>query len=175
VMLSRAWGVNGEGVIFGFNVHQATLVKPEYEGRLPQARFEGYEVAQLNWVYPDDFRDDGQRERYEYIAKMIGFLNSPYIGIDRIIPVRALRRNAKRLRIELPECVNYVVLRREQKSKSDIESLLGRTYDYQWMVSGHYRNQWYPSEGSHKLIWIAPYVKGPEDKPLKQRAYKVMR
>lgn len=41
-----------------------------------------------------------------------------------------------------------------------------RSYSHRWLVSGHWRNQYLPSRGTHRLQWIAPYVKGPEDKPL---------
>lgn len=37
----------------------------------------------------------------------------------------------------------------------------------QWIVRGHWRNQWYPSEGRHKQRYVPPYVKGPPDKPLR--------
>ena len=35
-----------------------------------------------------------------------------------------------------------------------------------WVVNGHWRNQIYANH-EHKLIYILPYVKGPDDKPLK--------
>lgn len=34
-----------------------------------------------------------------------------------------------------------------------------------FLVSGHWRRQWYPSLQTHKPKWINPYVKGPEDAP----------
>jgi len=37
----------------------------------------------------------------------------------------------------------------------------------QWLVRGHWRQQFYPRAGRHVPRWIAPYVKGPEDKPMK--------
>ena len=39
-------------------------------------------------------------------------------------------------------------------------------YSHRWMVSGHWRNQWMPASKTHRAQWIAPHVKGPEDKPL---------
>lgn len=47
-----------------------------------------------------------------------------------------------------------------------------------WIVNGHWRNQYHPSSGKHELKYILPYVKGPEDKPLKipsQTVYSVNR
>lgn len=50
-------------------------------------------------------------------------------------------------------------------------------WSHQWMVSGHWRNQWVPSINDHRLTWIAPYVKGPEDRPLlvKDTVFKLAR
>lgn len=49
-----------------------------------------------------------------------------------------------------------------------------REYSHRWVVNGHWRNQWLPSAGTHRLTFIAPYVKGPEDAPLvvKQKVYR---
>jgi hypothetical protein len=47
-----------------------------------------------------------------------------------------------------------------------------------WIVNGHWRNQYHPSTGKHELKYILPYVKGPDDKPLKvpnQTVYSVSR
>jgi hypothetical protein len=47
-----------------------------------------------------------------------------------------------------------------------------------WIVGGHWRNQWYPSVEEHRQIWIAPHVKGPDDKPLvlhSDRVYEFVR
>lgn len=41
-----------------------------------------------------------------------------------------------------------------------------RAYRHRWMVKGHWRQQWYPSLGMHRPVWVAPYVKGPEGAPL---------
>lgn len=41
-----------------------------------------------------------------------------------------------------------------------------RAYRHRWMVKGHWRQQWYPSLGLNRPVWIAPYLKGPEGAPL---------
>lgn len=43
-----------------------------------------------------------------------------------------------------------------------------------WVVSGHWRNQWYPSEKTHRPVWIAPHIKGPDDRPIKVREKVVL-
>ena len=37
----------------------------------------------------------------------------------------------------------------------------------------HKRNQWYPKQGVHKVIFVGPYVKGPDGLPLKDSADSV--
>jgi hypothetical protein len=46
-------------------------------------------------------------------------------------------------------------------------------YSHRFIVSGHWRNQWYASGQVHRQIWISPYVKGPEDQPLVVRPRRV--
>jgi len=41
------------------------------------------------------------------------------------------------------------------------------------MVRAHTRQQWYPSLSKHLPTLIGPYIKGPEDKPLKPRTTPV--
>jgi hypothetical protein len=50
-------------------------------------------------------------------------------------------------------------------------------WSHRWLVQGHWRNQWYSSEKVHRQIWIAPFIKGPDDKPLifKRRAFELVR
>lgn len=53
-----------------------------------------------------------------------------------------------------------------------------REYSCRWVVSGHWRNQFYASNNERKLIYIMPFVKGPADKPFKkppQTVYQVNR
>lgn len=72
--------------------------------------------------------------------------------------------------------ITHVTLRRSSEANGEAGTD-GFEYSHRFMVSGHWRHQFYPSKGRHELIWIDPYVKGPEDKPLiiKDRVYKLVR
>jgi len=70
-----------------------------------------------------------------------------------------------------PEVV-VIRLRREQGEHHEPTNGEGH-YSHRWIVGGHWRNQPYRSEGIHRQIWISPYVKGPEDKPLIVRPRRV--
>lgn len=88
-------------------------------------------------------------------------------------PDRATRRAGKKLGIPDEREVVVVRLRREQPDQPAVEGVKDVEWTHRWIVSGHWRNQPYPSEGIYRQIWISPYVKGPEDKPLIVRPRRV--
>lgn len=65
--------------------------------------------------------------------------------------------------------VQVVTLRRPRHAPpDDHEPGAHREYSHRWIVRPHYRLQPYgPGRTQRRLILIGPYVKGPEDKPLK--------
>jgi hypothetical protein len=76
---------------------------------------------------------------------------------------RAARRRMERRRAE-PKPVRVIELRRAQQAGANSES--DREYHHRWIVRGHWRQQWYPAREVHRPVWIAPHIKGPDDKPL---------
>ncbi len=89
---------------------------------------------------------------------------------------RAFARRATRAKLE--PMVSVVTLRRPVTHRSDDEEEHDPVdWSHRWLVGAHWRAQWYPSEQRNRPIWIAPYIKGPEDKPLvlKRRAFVVKR
>jgi hypothetical protein len=79
-------------------------------------------------------------------------------------PDRPTRRNGQRCGFNERE-VLVVRLRRESGDHEPGEGD-GANYSHRFIVGGHWRNQWYPKGRVHRQIWISPYVKGPDDKPL---------
>lgn len=94
------------------------------------------------------------------------------------ISVRHFERPHRQARRHIPASplrdaeVVVVRLRREQGERHEPTGEPGN-YSHRWIVGGHWRNQPYPSEGITRQIWISPYVKGPEDKPLIVRPRRV--
>lgn len=80
---------------------------------------------------------------------------------------RQLRRQYERAGKPEP-LVRSVTLRRATNASRPDADGQGptREYHHTWIVSGHWRNAWYPSREEHKPIYIASYVKGPEGAPL---------
>ena len=78
------------------------------------------------------------------------------------------KKRAKNKKIETITCA--LLRRREYASESEREAE-AREYSHRWIVRGHMRNQPVGPRNAkggqrHERVWIAPYVKGPEDKPL---------
>ena len=76
---------------------------------------------------------------------------------------RAARRRIQQKGKEPPP-VRVISLRRPVGASAEGES--DREYHHQWIVKGHWRQQYYPSRGVHRPVWIAPHIKGPEGAPM---------
>jgi hypothetical protein len=74
-------------------------------------------------------------------------------------------------RLTEPPLIKTVLLRRvDYVNRPEAEPGEGAgepiAWSRRWLVSRHWREQWFPSEQRHKSIVIEAYVKGPPDKPL---------
>jgi hypothetical protein len=79
--------------------------------------------------------------------------------------------------VAVPE-VHVIELRRRQTQRAEAVGTRTVEWSKRWLVSGHWRQQWYPSAKEHRPIWIDEYDKGPEGLPLvvpKKTAYEVNR
>ena len=130
-------------------------------------------LGRFGGCYPEDFPAESG---YELIARFLAFLNSSYIPEEESLARRQDLRWAERQGIPdlMADSVRFVLLRRQA---GDRHESIGaeREHRHRWLVSGHFRNQWYPSEQTHKIVWIEPYVKGSADAPLMPRIYRVSR
>jgi hypothetical protein len=85
---------------------------------------------------------------------------------------RATRRRMERNHATFQPAAEVQVIelrRRERRHQEHANQGDRETPDWhvQWLVAGHWRRHWYPRAKAHKPRYIAPYVKGPQDKPLK--------
>jgi hypothetical protein len=107
-----------------------------------------------------------------FVASCLSFME------QRItIPVSRPTSRATRRRLERKHDgfqpaaeVQVIELRRRERYHQEHADQGGREppeWHVQWLVSGHWRRHWYPRAKAHKPRYIAPYIKGPQDKPLK--------
>jgi hypothetical protein len=81
-------------------------------------------------------------------------------------PGRHLARTNNLATVPLVEVVH---LRRAETPPSDqiLTPITNVNWSCRWIVAGHWRNAWFPSIEQHIPIWINPFIKGPQDAPLK--------
>ena len=83
---------------------------------------------------------------------------------------RAFRKRAERAHVR-PEVRVIRLPRRVRGSAGEPRSV---DWQSRWIVSGHWRQQpWGPERKRIRPVWIAPYLKGPEDKPLVAPAHRL--
>ena len=115
------------------------------------------------------------RAFYQFVAGCLSFLEQRIaIAVHRPVSRGARRRvEHQRPLTEPASAVGVIELRRREHRDQDDDAShgsVGPAWQCQWIVSGHWRRQYYPASNAHKPRYIAPYVKGPADKPLKAPA-----
>lgn len=133
-----------------------------------------YEANRLN----ADVNDvGGHVQSVRLFATMLTFLQQRILVPSRWSVGRATRRRiATYIREDEEPSVNVIrlrnILRRPQETEGEAV-----VWNCRWIVRGHWRDQWYSSLGRHQPLFIDPYVKGPEDKPLRNpsRLFAVVR
>lgn len=96
---------------------------------------------------------------------------------DRALMNRQARKRIAKILPHEP-MVRVVQLRSRQYQQREESHDLNVEWSCQWLVRGHWRQQFFPASGAHRPIWIMPHVKGPADKPLRvteRVAYEVVR
>ena len=159
------WGaVNGERMLWG------------YERRWQRM----YPICNTPWDYgqtwnEDDFHTNpewrvGMKSIHRLWHTFLAFIRQAIFIPARQKPLRAVSRRAmKKLAVHDP-LIKVILLRKAQQASYDGGYSQGVEWACRWLVRGHWRQQWYSSTGVRRAIFISPYVKGPEDKPLKRPA-----
>ena len=89
-------------------------------------------------------------------------MQQPLALSSEVEPDRRAQKRLRRAGYE-PKPVRVIELRRPVHGGSGDGS---REFHHQWIVRGHWRQQWYPAREVHRPVWIAPHIKGPEGAPL---------
>jgi len=112
-------------------------------------------------TFGDDLKGDDLEKRF-WVTHI---LMQQTLAWNEIVHAdRAERRRCARAGLPASN-IKVVKVRRVEKSpEQDADALVAWTH--RWVVSGHWRQQFYPSTKEHRPVWISPHVKGPTDKPL---------
>lgn len=141
---------------------------------LEECKLEIVRFATANNIEMEEF--SGDMSAIRLFATMLTFIQQKIMVRVRTRVSRATWRRAMRANREAEPEVNVVMLRKAAHHSQQGDAA---PVDWQcrWIVHGHWRNQWYPSLEVNQPIFIPAYVKGPDDKPLKdpQRIFAVVR
>jgi hypothetical protein len=80
---------------------------------------------------------------------------------------RPARKEAKRLGATKDTGITVITLRRPRTDSFPENGDGEKRYHFQWLVRGHWRNQWYPSLKQHRQKWVSDYWKGDPNDPIK--------
>ena len=136
----------------------------------------------LQLLYEDgDVYESGAGDIPRLIFSIMAFINTPMVHKAKEDNPRRIRRQFDRLDKKSGSANNtnetsVVYLRRAtEKTNGKNDGAEKTKRDFQWWVSGHYRSQWYSTSQTHKLIWIAPHLKGEKGMPVRDVTYMVVR
>lgn len=123
---------------------------------------------------PDSYRDvDLCRHELRWIYAAFHLMAQKLTVVVPEPTDRAIRHRARRDGQEAPPLINVVTLRRLHLAQHDGEAHSDVNWQWRWTVTGHWRNQWFPSAATHKPVFIEAFMKGPADKPLKPTAIRL--
>jgi hypothetical protein len=131
-----------------------------------------------------EFQNRGDPAALDDHTTFARFMITLWIMLQQRIAVKedeqrnvALSRTRRTDAVAPPRTVMVVRLRRPSNDDGSEHRNSPVDWSHRWMVNGFWRNQYHPSTGEHAPTWIAPYIKGPGDKPLvlKERIYTFVR
>ena len=160
--------VAGTAVIVHLADFESPIPATIWEWGKTQVDSFGPHLRRLAGLAPEPKKPDEewQLRAGNYFGAMCTFLRQKIVVSADVRLDRASRRRLGREHPTMEPSVRVVELRAREYAGSSNEPV-DVDWACRWIVRGHWRQQWYPSLGIHQPKWVLPYVKGPEDKPLK--------
>lgn len=106
-------------------------------------------------------------------AACLTFLQQRILVAPKYRIERHARKRLEHAGFQHEPLVRVVELRRKATASKPSDDAKTVEWSHQWIVGGHWRQQWYPTLERNQPIWIMPHLKGPQDKPLKPPRAKV--
>lgn len=155
----RAQEVEAGKVAFGANPGMAA-----YRALAASAIRENLNATELPVYLDGDLpNDEGKVDQ-----RITAYLSTAWLLLGQPLLVEStteLHHGGKVSGKRKPAPVTIVDLRRVRHTDTP-SGHSGRSYDHRWVVRGHWRNQaWGKGRAERRPVWIAPYVKGPDDAP----------
>lgn len=111
--------------------------------------------APLGSRWPDDVPDYAASS-FELLVRMFWYWQTA--GSQTVMSdPRSERRRLQRSGVPLDVPLVHLVSRRSARDSA----ASGRRLEARHWVSGHFKEQWFPSLQAHRVKWIDPYLRGP--------------
>lgn len=140
-----------------FRANSARLTY-DSESQLP---FSAVELPAIDPATGDRVEGEGLA-RLRFLRAVWLLIQQPLAEETEVVPDRATRKRLNRMGHD-PKTIRVINLRRPKGSSAGDGT---SNYQHQWIVRGHWRQQWHPRRQVHRPVWIAPHIKGPEGAPL---------
>lgn len=148
-----------------------------------------YPLEMMNWGFGFNWGDDWEKNDVfetqltpiepnishararavrQYVLTLFSFLKQRIIVVSHERANRAARRRYEEHKHSEAPLIKVILLRVKTSVGGESHEEREIEWTCQWIVRGHWRQQWYRHDEVHRAIWIRPYIKGPEDKPLKK-------
>jgi len=117
-------------------------------------------------------------EKVSLFATMVAFMEQRILIAPKFLADRMARHRFDREKQKPPTDEIQVVKLRARERRTGEGDHRDVDWTCRWIVHGHWRKrQWYPSKHEYRPKYIASYLKGPEDKPLRNpgRLFAVVR
>jgi hypothetical protein len=114
-------------------------------------------------------------QRYDSLRLVVlGFNNESLSNHMGTLSATRRKRLEREHALEVADAVKVIQLRRaESQHRPAGEESNSVDWSCRWIVNGHWRHQYHGSGKDRELIYVMPFVKGPEDKPLKVPTHTV--
>jgi hypothetical protein len=99
----------------------------------------------------------------QWVLAATALLKQRILVAERQLATRGERKRLDKL--SMPTAVMTIALRATEHTNAETGQGMVE-WSHRWIVRGHWRQQWYPSQQEHRVLWIPPYIKGPDDQPL---------
>jgi hypothetical protein len=110
--------------------------------------------------------EDEVRTIYRWICSASMFVEQRIAESGEVRVGKHVAQRADKLNMS-PTCSVVQMRRLDRRHVNAAEHEAAVEWQCQWLVRGHWRQQFYRSANRHVPRWIAPYMKGPLDKPMK--------
>lgn len=134
----------------------------------PPLAFLGMCIHDWDTTVSDAAPDPFKTKMLKYLYTLWRFMSETWVDGRAILPDRPAQKRAIRAGRPSAEVRVVRLRKREQSRNPDSDPMEDDDilWSHRWLVHGHWRNQWYPSQDRHAPKWISGYIKGPDHLPL---------